>query len=458
MKTSLILAALLAWAPSARAAGAGADPFNFLFLDAGARPVGLGGAYTAVVDDADSLLYNPAGLAASTAHQATFMHDQHFEGITQEYAAYASRRGWGVNINTLDFGETGRTTYSNPGGAGLGVVGLRDMAVGAGYGRTVFGTRLGLGFKVIRESIAGVTASAYAVDAGVQRDAASLPGLSLGAAVQNLGPAVRFQQAREKLPLNLRAGAAYRLSVPGVPLTVAADLTKARAESMLFAMGIEAVAGGVLPLRLGFASRNQAGPGVTAGVGWLHPNFRVDYAFTPYGDLGSSHRLSVSVKWGDGGAEPEETGKAKRKERDAAPRFIYRPPAAPDANARFAAADRARGHGDGALALRELEAAKKLLDPADRRLVLYWMKSGELTYDASDVDEARELFLEALREARRLDTTGPAVAGSYIGLGRCLTDAGQKKAAREAFLKALEAGASDRQSEDATALIKALGR
>lgn len=448
MKTTTLLALLLALAPAARAAGAGADPFNFLFLDAGARPVALGGAYTALVDDADSLLYNPAGLAVARRHTATLMHNQHFEGITQEYAAYASPWGWGLNLNSLNFGEATRTTYSQPTGAGLGKVAMNDLAFGAGYGREVLGVRAGVGLKYIREFIAGVTASGYAADLGVQRDSALFPGLSVAAALQNLGPSVRFQRAKEKLPLNMRGGAAYRFTTFGSPSVAALDVTKERSESALVAVGVEVAAGGVLPLRVGFASRNQAGPGVTAGLGFRLGSVGVDYAFVPYGDLGMAHRLSVCVRWGP---EPEDRATP-------APKPLVRTVAPPDANARFAAADRARAAGDAARARRELESARRLLSPDDRRHVLYLMKSGELAYDDNDGDEARELFLEAIRTARGLGTSGPAVAGSYIGLARCLADAGQKKAAREALLKALEAGPSERQREEAAAESKALGR
>ena len=53
-----------------------------------------------------------------------------------------------------------------------------------------------------------------------------------------------------------------------------------------------------MPLRLGFNSRNDAGPGITAGVGWAQPNFSIDYALVPFGDLGAAHRISATVRWG----------------------------------------------------------------------------------------------------------------------------------------------------------------
>ena len=61
----LILCALCAPAGTARAGGA--NTFEFLSLDADARPAGLGGAYTAAATDANAMLYNPPGSACSPA-------------------------------------------------------------------------------------------------------------------------------------------------------------------------------------------------------------------------------------------------------------------------------------------------------------------------------------------------------------------------------------------------------
>src|SRR4051812_22452383 len=102
MKRALLAASLAVLAGSpARASSAASGPFDFLFLDAGARAVAMGGAYTALVTGADSLLYNPAGLGDSAAHEATFMHNEYLQGASQEYAGYASPRGFGLNFNSL---------------------------------------------------------------------------------------------------------------------------------------------------------------------------------------------------------------------------------------------------------------------------------------------------------------------------------------------------------------------
>jgi len=66
MKIFPLLGVILSLAPARPClAGIGAEPFDFIFLDAGARPAALGGAYTSLAMDANALLYNPAGLAGT---------------------------------------------------------------------------------------------------------------------------------------------------------------------------------------------------------------------------------------------------------------------------------------------------------------------------------------------------------------------------------------------------------
>lgn len=273
----------------------GATPFNFLFMDANARPAALGGAYAAAAQDANALLYNPAGLAGIEHHQATFQHTEHFENVTQEYGAIALKQGFGFMINTLSFGKIQRTTVSNPRGTGLGTFGVLDWAVSLGYGRKFRGgfVNVGLAVKYLREKIDTVKAKAGAVDIGVMLHPS--PSVSFGLAVQNLGPKARFQSAKEALPLNVKAGLAWQFLNSGLFVT---DINLPKHGSLTIHIGGEYVAYKMLALRIGYNGRNDAGSGITAGGGFQFSNLSIDYAFVPYGDLGNSHRMSLSYKWG----------------------------------------------------------------------------------------------------------------------------------------------------------------
>lgn len=289
-----VLAALL----PAGAGAAGNEPFSFLFLDANARAAAMGGSYTALASDANALLYNPAGLGRVPSHEATFMHNQHFEGVTQEYAAYAGPAGLGASLNFLNFGPTPRTTRSNRTGVGADGVRLTDLSAALGYGRAVGESlALGAGARYIRETIGGIAAGGFAADLGALYEPGWLEGLRLAAAVQHLGAPVRFQSARENLPLTPRVGAAYSFSPAGQLTTVSVDLSRTRTERPVYAAGVETVIAGALALRAGFNSRNDAGPAVSAGFGGRYRSVAIDYAMVPYGDLGLAHRVSITLRW-----------------------------------------------------------------------------------------------------------------------------------------------------------------
>ena len=173
--------------------GSGAEPLTFLNLDANARPVALGGAYTALAADVNALLYNPAGLARVRRHEATFMHNAYFQEIKQEYVAYLHPAGWSLSLNQLSFGDVQKTTLSDPGGASLGQTTLSDLALGAGYGHALTESlAVGAGLKYIRETIDSTNGDGIAADLGVLYALPAAPGLNLGLTAQNLGPAVRF--------------------------------------------------------------------------------------------------------------------------------------------------------------------------------------------------------------------------------------------------------------------------
>ena len=217
---------LLSLAPArpGRAASGGAQPFDFLFLDANARAVAMSGAYTALATDANALLYNPAGVARVSRNELTFMHNEYAAGIRQEYLGYADPAGWGANLNYLGFGAVQRTTTANPDG-GLGMTSLTDLAVGAGYATPLSDhLAVGGGIKYIREVIDATPVTAGAVDLGLLGTVAGIDGLSLGLALQNMGPSARFSNDVEKLPFNVRAGAGYAFAAGGYKNVVAVDV------------------------------------------------------------------------------------------------------------------------------------------------------------------------------------------------------------------------------------------
>ncbi|MFI5345311.1 MAG: PorV/PorQ family protein [Elusimicrobiota bacterium] len=314
---TLLLAVLLVPAPAAYAAGTqGATAFDFLSIDAAPRPAAMGGAYAAVADDADGMLYNPAGLAFLNEDQASFAHADYIQGITQDYLALAFRGGdgrrqyddgrhWlsdgagaGVYVNTLDFGGIQRTTLANQSGAGLDSFGVRDWALGAGYARRGPWSWLGFGgaLKYLRENIDNTVAQTVALDMGARADLQEPFGVpfTAGLALQNLGQDPRYRVVREPMPTALRLGGAW---LPNASVTIAADLVQVRGGALTPHAGVEWRAFESAALRMGYDGKNDAGPGITVGASVTWRMVRFDYAFVPYGDLGDAHRLGATVRW-----------------------------------------------------------------------------------------------------------------------------------------------------------------
>lgn len=297
----LTAALLLACAVPAFAAGPGGDALPFLKLDAGARPAALGGAYSALGDDAFTVFYNPAGAAFVDRKEAAFTHHMWLEGMSQESLAYvhpASRRlSFYGGANLLLSGAMDRLDN-----AGL-VTGDQFSARDGEYffGATVLLARnvfAGGAFKAYSQTADNESAFAYGGDLGLL---ATTGDLRFGASASNMGARLKFGDRSFPLPLVYRAGAAKALFQQ---YWLTGDWVRAGAADGYPALGAEGEfeidETQALFVRLGWnggRSRN-AGSGFTCGAGLRNYDLRLDYAFSPFGDLGASHRFSFTYSFG----------------------------------------------------------------------------------------------------------------------------------------------------------------
>ncbi|MCB0296475.1 MAG: UPF0164 family protein, partial [Calditrichaeota bacterium] len=72
----------------------GTTAAQFLKIGAGARPIGMGGAYTALANDILSIYWNPAGLSRVIGNgEAAFNHAEWLAETNYDFAAFSMNVG-----------------------------------------------------------------------------------------------------------------------------------------------------------------------------------------------------------------------------------------------------------------------------------------------------------------------------------------------------------------------------
>jgi hypothetical protein len=309
----LLLAVMIA--RSAFAGTPGTTATSFLKIGVGARSVSMGEAFVAIADDANAVVYNPAGLAWVTDSQFSAMHMEYLQNIKYDSLSYARpfKTGTiGIHVGYLYMNDIKRTLYEEDEVyTQLGNFGAGDRTLVAGIGKKLSGTMsIGLSARFLRETLDDVSASAISADIGAiykpfstsRKNEPWLQGLAFGAALQNFGTEMKFIEVRERLPVLMRLGISD-VFLNG-KLRAGFEFYKPFADYPELKAGVETELFGVLFLRAGYRYRtwqraNELGEisGITAGFGVVIYNYTVDYAFVPYGDLGNSHRLSLGGKF-----------------------------------------------------------------------------------------------------------------------------------------------------------------
>lgn len=288
---------------------AGTTAAAFLRLPPGARAQALGGAYVAAVDNSEAMFWNPAGLVVleEGRSEASFSYNALLETSYAGSAAYArpfSKRRGVLGAALVYFSQgaiQGYTTQGDPSSSFT----PNDMAFSLGYAKPLGRLGLGAAVKVIRSSIESFSGTTFALDLGVQARRVTEVGeggLDLGASIQNLGPALQIGSASDPLPFAFRGGALWHIS-PYVNGLLDGHLP---VDSDPYAsLGIEGhrlITEGLHgAVRLGYNARSARGidglTGLSAGFGVDLARARLDYAWVPLGDLGTTHRISIGVRF-----------------------------------------------------------------------------------------------------------------------------------------------------------------
>ncbi len=148
----------------------GSAAAQFLKIPVGARAISLGNSFAAIVDDATSLYWNPAGIAALDKVDFNFTHTQWIAGLDHNFLGgvipidESSAAGFGVVL--LNYGSMERTTIAEPHGTG-DFFDARDLSFWFSYARFMLtNVSVGANIKYINQRIWNETAYSIAIDLG----------------------------------------------------------------------------------------------------------------------------------------------------------------------------------------------------------------------------------------------------------------------------------------------------
>jgi hypothetical protein len=337
----------------------GTTSAEFLLLGAGARGTALGGAYTAITNDASALYYNPAGIALMTRPGLLVGTYDYIAGTRYSWGGIAfpfdgGSKTFGAQFGTFGFKDQPVYTVDQPEGTGA-TYDVSETFVGLTYAQN-FSDRFSAGItaKYVGDNLGDANGKAFAVDFGTNFHAAlsghpvkfSFVLSNLGTNMSYTGNALnsgttreplpgedpvssipqpsRFRTKAFPLPTTFRVGLAYDvLTGASNRLTVLSDFNQPNNSKAGFSGGLEwasrnlggspfsaAVRGSytyyaannisptTLPTALNDEENLQglaAGGGLSYGQGTF--NLSVDYAFKYMGILGPTHFVSFGLGW-----------------------------------------------------------------------------------------------------------------------------------------------------------------
>jgi hypothetical protein len=283
----------------------GTTGFNFLKITPSAKQAAMAGASIGLESDNSlsgiDFIYNPAATAQKSIITAGYLAYVADIGIGvvgySRPSPFSFLKSGGISISYLNSGTIKRTDIA---GNELGTFSVSYLNLNAaGNINLANDLNAGLGLKILYGSIDSFSGLGFASDFGF-RYHPTIKGLTLGLIIKNLGYQIKsFNTERDKLPLDIGIGAGYNISEN---INFALDIHKPIDNSILFNLGVEGWVNRYVALRGGYNSlgkdyKTGGGSdifnGLSVGLGIKVSKYQVDYSFTPMGDLGRLHHITL---------------------------------------------------------------------------------------------------------------------------------------------------------------------
>ncbi len=299
MRSTVLISVLVALAVSPAWAGEPGDAgFLSLRLGLGARNGAMGDTGVADSPDANALYYNPANMVLSEGTDVTLQHVEHFGLFRQETVAVSHRltRGAIGLIFSGFYSEALPRTTIDRVGVFQGEFQPYQTMVGLAYAHAFRNFSLGVVGKYLYERIDAYSASGLALDIGITHRS-KIAGLTMAAAVANLGDPMTLNEEPYDIPLTVRLGAAYTPQLESESmwenLTLVGEVLLPNDGNGRYHLGGEFRLNTYFALRGGYRG-NYDTYGITAGAGFHKGVLSVDYAYMAnQNDLLDGHRISI---------------------------------------------------------------------------------------------------------------------------------------------------------------------
>ena len=304
---------------------------EFMALGVGARPLGMGGAFTGIANDATAGYYNPAGLANVNYPEIALMHSEQFGNLVNyDYGAVAipfqNDMSFGLSVmrlavdgipdtrNALIDGQTGEpiqdinNTYARLDYSRITEFSNQDWAIYGTFAKRQWKDFYwGVNIKVVLRDIAEYNATGIGFDFG----AFWLPmeNLTVGANLQDATTTfVAWSTGtNELISPTLKLGSAYRFTgilggyiMPALDVDTRFENRRYASEFNIGPVSFDIHAGlewniqDIVYVRAGYSDVKQ----YTIGAGVKLPKLNIDYSFARFSAseldrLPDSHRISL---------------------------------------------------------------------------------------------------------------------------------------------------------------------
>ncbi len=300
----IIIAAMLlssaAWAGDGKAGSTYLDVFA---IGVGAGPSAMA-AYTGVPGDIWSLTYNPAGLANIDRQKLGVSQIEWLEDTSYSYLGVGLPRGDGglamglayFNLGGVEvFDEFGTDLNESAEAYNFGFVG--------GYGfdvPNVCGLSAGISGQVVQANFDEDTATAIGLNLGMLYGMMD-DQLNLGVVVKNIGTEFKFEGDEDGQTVTFAGGVSYATvpdQIANVGVMIGVDAIMPQDQDVQLGVGGEVWIYEMLALRAGYKTGSEMG-NLSYGAGFAYSDFQLDYTYADYEDLEATHRISLTMAFGD---------------------------------------------------------------------------------------------------------------------------------------------------------------